>query len=265
MKCDRQAPTDSDVGAKNKRGVNLNRFVISASLLIALAATPAPAQTRVGNVVSGRAKLQLLYRYNAPQPLPKPERVLIQDFATEGDVVLEMPRIRHHLLLRDEAGNDLTPDELVQQISDTFAKTLIQRLAKEKVTAERSEEATTAAEPEIVIQGQFIGINQGNSRKRIMIGFGRGASDIKTHVVITLVANGKTTVLVDCNINSQSGKEPGALASTGGIGIAAGTVVGSLDDKRSATVEADASRMGKLVADLLESVMNKQKWIATAN
>ena len=243
----------------------MNRLINHAIFLFMLGTIPVPVQTRVGNVVSGRAKLQLLYRYDAPQPLPKPERVLIQDFATEGDIVLEKPRIHHHLLLRHEAGNDVSPDELVQQIRGTFAKTLIERLAKEKVKAERSQEADADAGPKIIIHGEFIGINQGNARKRIMIGFGRGASDIKTHVVITLVANGKSTVLVDCNINSQSGKEPGALASTGGIGIAAGTVVGSLDDKWSATVEADASRMGKLVAELLESMMIKQKWIATTD
>jgi hypothetical protein len=75
----------------------------------------------------------------------------------------------------------------------------------------------------------------------VVIGFGRRANDIKTHLVIALVSNGRRTVLLDCNINSQSGKERGALAS--GVGIAAGTVVRTLGDGRSATVAADIALM----------------------
>ena len=79
-----------------------------------------------------------------------------------------------------------------------------------------------------------------------MIGFGRGASDIKTRVFLTLVANGRCTVLLDGNINSQSGKEPGAVDGTNGVGVAAGAVIGTPGDNRSGTVEEDASRVGKL-------------------
>lgn len=241
----------------------MNRKALKTICLVALVGNTAIAQDRVGNIVTGRAKMQLLYRYDGSIALPRPERVVIQDFPTEGEVVMEKPRLHHHHhLLHHESDEDVSPEELMQHIRDTFAKTVIERLEKENVKTERVLNTRAENAPELIIRGEFIGVNQGNARKRIMIGFGRGTSDIKTHVVLTLVANGRCTVLLDFNINSQSGKEPGALASTSGVGIAAGAVVGTLGDNRSATVEADAARMGKLVAEETVSVMTAEKWLS---
>jgi hypothetical protein len=246
--------------------VNVNRTALNAITLMALAALAAHAanpDTRVGTVVTGRAKLQLLYRYDASLVLPKPDRVVIQDFPTEGEVVMENHRFHHHHHpLHPESGQDDSPEELMQHVQDTFAKTFIESLEKEKVKTERLVDVETESGTELIIRGEFIGVNQGNARKRIMIGFGRGASDIKTHVVITLVANGRCMVLLDGNINSQSGKEPGALASTSGVGVAAGTVIGTVGDNRSGTVEADAARMGKLVAEQTLSIIIAEKWLS---
>ena len=241
----------------------MNRKALKTICLVAFAAHTAIAQNRVGNIVTGRAKVQLLYRYDSSIALPRPDRVVIQDFPTEGEVVMEKSRFHHHHhLLHHESDEDASPEELMQHIRDTFAKAVIERLEKENVKTERALDASTENAPELIIRGEFIGVNQGNARKRIMIGFGRGASDIKTHAVLTLVANGRCAVLLDYNINSQSGKEPGALASTSGVGIAAGSVVGTLGDNRSATVEADAARMGKLVAEQTLSVMTAEKWLS---
>jgi hypothetical protein len=100
-----------------------------------------------------------------------------------------------------------------------------------------------------LLPGEFVAINEGDETKRIMIGFGRGASDIKTHVTVSSVAQSHSTVVLEFNLSSESGKQPGALATVG---------VGD----RQSTVEADACRMAKLVAKQLEAFMADQKWIS---
>ena len=101
-------------------------------------------------------------------------------------------------------------DILVQQLQDSFAKTLIGRFKKMNLECARVQDAKTITGPALV-QGEFTTIAPGNPRARIIIGFGRGASDLETHVTISEVFNGQRTILLECNIDSKSGKKPGAI------------------------------------------------------
>jgi hypothetical protein len=114
---------------------------------------------------------------------------------------------------------------------------------------------------DLVVAGEFVAINEGDETKRIMIGFGRGASDIKTHVTVSSVTQGHQTVVLEFNLSSESGKKPGAVATMGVGSLAVGAAAGGIGDRKS-TVEADASRMAKLVAKQLEAFMADQKWIS---
>jgi hypothetical protein len=113
----------------------------------------------------------------------------------------------------------------------------------------------------LIVEGEFTAIDEGNKSKRIMIRFGRGASDIKTHVVVSSFAKGTKTVVLEFNLNSASGKKPGAVATMGAGSIAVGAAVGDAGDKKG-TLQADASRMAKAVAKQIEAFMISQKWIS---
>jgi Domain of unknown function (DUF4410) len=112
----------------------------------------------------------------------------------------------------------------------------------------------------MLVHGEFTAINEGNRSKRVMVGFGRGASAVQAHVTVSPTTEVQPIVLSEFNLKSESGKRPGA-AATMGIGSAAiGVATGSVGDKR-ATLEADASRMAKAVAKQIETVMATQKWL----
>ena len=72
---------------------------------------------------------------------------------------------------------------------------------------------------------------------------------------------GTKTVVLEFNLNSASGKKPGAAATMGAGSLAVGAAVGDVGDKKG-TVEADASRMAKAVAKQIEAFMISQKWIS---
>jgi hypothetical protein len=233
------------------------------SCALALVGQVSEAQTSVGNVLSGDAKVEVLHSYSGSDTLLKPERVVIQDFTTVGDVVMDdsmATRLHQHSLLRRGSDEDATPEALIRKVQDSFAKTLIAQFKKVSVASDRVSDASAVVGPALIVEGEFIAVNQGDATQRIMLGFGRGASDIKTHVIISLVVNGNKTMLLDCNINSQSGKKPGALVGMGGGSLAVGAATGDLRDNK-ATVQGDASRMAKLVAKQTEAVMVAQKWI----
>lgn len=232
---------------------------------LALVCQASGAQNSIGNVLSGDARVEILRSYSGSEILLKPERVVIQNFTTVGEVVMDdslATRLHQHSLLRHGSAEDSTPEALIRKVQDNFAKTLIGQLKKASVASDRVTDASAVVGPALIVEGEFIALNQGDATQRIMLGFGRGASDIKTHVIISLVANGNKTLLLDCNINSQSGKKPGAIVSMGGGSLAVGAATGDLGDSK-ATVQGDASRMAKLVAKQTEAVMVAQKWIPT--
>jgi Domain of unknown function (DUF4410) len=120
---------------------------------------------------------------------------------------------------------------------------------------------TGAIGSKLIVNGQFVAIDEGNETKRVMIGFGRGASELKTHVIISSTTAGHSMVVLEFDLDSQSNKMPGALV-TGGGSLAVGTAVSAVGD-RGSKIEADAARMGKLVAKQIKGFMTEQKWIYT--
>jgi uncharacterized protein DUF4410 len=225
---------------------------------IAITGQIALAQNSSGNMVSGEAKSEILRTYTGSQPLPKPDRVWIKDFTVSGDVVMDNSRAAHLLHRSDDDAN---PQAVVEKVQASFAKTLIAELQKLDVESERMPDTDVRVfGSTLIVEGEFIGIDEGDKAKRILIGFGRGASDIKTHMTISLVRGDERAVVLECNLNSASGKKPGAVATMGGGSLAVGAATGTITDKK-ATVEGDASRMAKAVAKQVKTVMIAQKWI----
>jgi hypothetical protein len=228
-------------------------FVICAGL----GSRSVAAQDHVGNMLSGKATIQILYRSEEPQMLPKPDRVIIQDFVNNGPVVVD-ERARSHFHKPDSST---IPDELVRQLQKSFAKTLIGQIKKMKVEPKSMPDASTVVGPALIVEGEFTSIAPGNARRRIIVGFGRGASDLRTHIIISEVVESQKIVLLECNIDSRSGRQPGAILTTSGTGFAAGVATGYFGDKMSSTVQADASRMAKLVGKEIKAIMVAQRWI----
>lgn len=229
---------------------------------VAMVGAPALAQDSVGNPITGEAKIEVIKSYGGSGVLPKPSIVVIQDFQLIGDVITDDSAAARLRLGRGHGSNaDSTPDALVQQVQTVFSKTLKAELDKVKVPSEReSDSSGPAAGTALLVGGEFMAINAGNKSKRILIGFGRGASDIKTHVTVYSFTKGERTAILEFNLNSESGKKPGAIATAGTGSLAVGAA-GAAAGAGKSDVEADASRMAKAVAKQLEGFMAAQQWI----
>ena len=243
-----------------------------ALYLMTMACQLAVAQNASGNILTGNVKADVLQRYSGPGVLPKPDKVLIHDFAvpvraitTDESIAAQLHR---RIMLRHGVDEDSSPEVLAQQVQAAFTKALAAELKKVNMQANIPALKMPAAEgamsgSNLIVEGQFVAIHEGDETKRIMIGFGRGASDIKTHVTVWSLIQGYPTVVLEFNLSSESGKKPGAAATMGVGSLAVGAAAGGVSDRKS-TVKADASRMGKLVAKQLETFMVDQKWISNS-
>jgi Domain of unknown function (DUF4410) len=246
----------------------------SAFCLMAFACQLAMAQNASGNILTGDVKADVLNRYSGPGVLPKPDKVLIHDFAVPvGAITTDESiagQLHRKIMVRHGVDEDSSPEALARHVQAAFTKTLASELKKLNIqTANVSGQKTPAAEgamsgSNLIVDGQFVAIHEGDETKRILIGFGRGASDIKTHVTVSSLVQGHPTVVLEFNLSSKSGKKPGAVATMGVGSLAVGAAAGGVSDSKS-TVEADASRMAKLVAKQLEAFMVDQKWIANSS
>jgi hypothetical protein len=238
-------------------------------ILLAAAGQVAFAQNRSGNLLTGDAKAQVITRYGGPAPLPKPNEIVIHDFAV-GNIKTDKSiaaRLHRTVMERHGVDEDSSPQVLAQRLQAAFAKALAGELKKVNIpTANVPTDKVAVAESSmpgshLVVNGEFVSINEGDETKRIMIGCGRGASAINMHVKVSSVTQGRSTVVLEFNLSSESGKKPGAVATMGVGSLAIGAAAGGISDRKS-NVEADATRMAKLVAKQLESFMADQKWIA---
>jgi len=239
--------------------------ILLYATIVGLISQSATAQNSTGNILTGNAKAEVISSYTGPVPLHKPDRIWVRDFRPIGDIVIDesLAARLHRRSLLASGSDDSTPDAVVQQIETSFAKTLTGELKKQNLETDRMPDGVgTLGGTYLLIEGQFIGVDEGNKTTRVMIGFGRGASDIKTHVIISLVSGGHKTVVLECNLNSQSGKKPGAIIGLGGGDVAVSAVTGEVGDKKS-TVQGDAARMAKVVAKEVEAVMVAQRWVPT--
>lgn len=248
----------------------MNPKVIVALLVTAIQIQGAHAQSSVGNFLTGGATVEVVEHDGAAQVVPKPERVVIHDFAVRIDAVTLdnsiAGRLHRDRLMRHGTDEDSTPDVLAKHVRSVFSKALAEQLEKDHVASASAASAAVAAAEgggaRLVVDGEFTAIDEGNKTKRKLIGFGSGASDIKTHVAVSSMVAGHSTVVLAIDLDSNSGRAPGKVATMGINSQAVGTAVGALG-MTGTTVDADATRMAKLVAMQIESLINGPKAAAS--
>ena len=122
---------------------------------------------------------------------------------------------------------------------------------------------------DLVLRGYLGSLNKGSAAKRILIGFGSGASDLKVAVEgFQMTAQGLRKV-GGGTTDSEGGKTPGA--DLGVLGLIAthnpaGLIVSSglkIYEEKSgkSTVKGRAEQTAKEIADVLEKRFQEQGWI----
>ena len=169
--------------------------------------------------------------------LKKPDHVQVRDFAvTVADGELDRglgPPMR-------AVPGELTSSEdkrIGHTASEALAAALTAKLRELKIPAERARRAAAVGPKTLVIVGRFVTLEAGSQATRTRIGFGAGASEVRTEARAYMAGE----LVASADAVARSGKKPGGSAAP-------------------ANVQADARRAGEELAKRIRDAYKKRGW-----
>ena len=198
--------------------------------------------------------------------LARPKRILLYDFAVSEQEVKEYQGImRQQPNIKDASERERL---LAKEVKDALAEEVVDGLKPLGFVVERVGRETKATGSDLLIDGQFLTVDEGNPLRRLVIGFGTGASTVQSQVQV--YQGQEARKLMEFTTQSDSGKMPGAAATLGvGAaaqgGVTAGMVIANAAVSGVKTYKSDVARMaggsGDQVARYLSEFFAKQGWI----
>jgi hypothetical protein len=199
--------------------------------------------------------------------LEKPDRILVRNFAvTSADVALDSGI--GPTLARDFEG-EIESDEEVRigrAASDALAEELVSKLREAGLPAERSSGRAALTPTTLVIAGRFLTIDEGSQTLRTLVGFGAGASHVRTRAQAWMDGQ----LVAEAETDAKSGRKPGAAvmlgagAAVGTVATAAAVAAGTtgVSELLLTSVEADAKRTARELADRILRAYRERGWLA---
>jgi hypothetical protein len=233
------------------------RMATIVACLVALVLVAGCASTKVTNqeqLVTGQ--------------LPKPNHILVYNFvATAADLPADS-------VLAGESNLDTTPQTAEQieegrKLGAQIATELVQQIIAIGMPAEL---ASTGMQPQLndlVIRGYLLSIKEGSAAKRVAIGFGAGASELRTMVEGYQMTAQGLRKLGSGTVDAGGNKTPGAAlglatflatANPAGLIISSGAKVYG-EASGSSEVTGRAKSTAKEIADVLKQRFQQQGWI----
>lgn len=204
----------------------------------------------------------------ANEYLERPGRVIVYDFAASpSDIPAGAPIAgRVHQRAKPQSYEAVARG---RNLGALVARELVEDILEMGMPAERADGGPPPQLGDHVIQGVFVALDEGSRLKRMVVGFGAGAAEMKTFAEAYLVTEDGLRPLGSAEIEAEGGKMPGMLVPVAG-GAAAGRVVtsavvsGALNVAQEAgpeSLEAAAERTAEDISDILRNAYTKRGWI----
>ena len=158
--------------------------------------------------------------------------------------------------------------ELGRKVADSLSRQLVEKLTERGIHAARATSSTTPPLNAIVLKGHFVSIHEGSRMKRVVVGFGAGASKIRAELQVYQQTEIGLRRLVEGEAEAKGSKKPG-MAVPVGVGAAAGRAATSAAISGGITVatelagglEADAGRIAEKLAERAEALYRRRGWL----
>lgn len=230
-------------------------FFVSVSLLLVLGACVQTKVTSRDQVVT--------------EQLPRPGHIWVYDFAaTPADLPDDPEFVRHY------AEHDMpqTAEHIAtgRHLGSEIASRLVEEIRGMGLPAKHASQGTKLQINDIVIRGYLISVNEGDAKKRVLIGFGDGTSELRTAVEgLQMTAQGLRKLGEGTIESGKGGKTPGGAVGLGALlatGNPAGLIIGTGmkvygEKSGKSTIEGRSGQTAQEIADVLKKRFQKEGWI----
>lgn len=202
--------------------------------------------------------------------IARPNRILVVDFGSTPSEIPPESSIAGQVY---ESSTPPTQEqlELGRQLGAAVATELAGDIAEMGLPGVRAADQPGPEPGDLVIMGYFLSMEEGSAIKRVLIGFGSGAADLKTFVEGYVMTEQGLHRLGSGEINSGArGGTPGVvlpivvtIATANPIGLIVGgaaKVVGEVSGTQK--IQASGKRTADLIAKELRPKFEEQGWIA---
>ena|ERR1043166_9732823 len=202
----------------------------------------------------------------ADRNLPRPGRIVIHDFTVSDTAVQEYQGI-----LRQQPSNRNGGErqrEIARLANETLVATLTQGLRGLGFVVERAASDAVIKKDDISIEGRIVSVDEGSPLRRLLVGFGSGASTMTVRAQVFRPA--QRQMLLEFTTRADSGRMPGAAATvpataampfTMGLGVTAGSAVVSGVSANGATISHMAAASAEQSVRFLSEFFARQGWI----
>jgi len=202
------------------------------------------------------------------EKVPRPAHIWVYDFIANP---ADMPANSALAGQVAQPSEPLTPEQIQagRQAGAEVAKALAAEISEMGLPGLVATSTTSPQVGDIVIKGYFLSVEEGSAAKRVMIGFGSGASELKAAVEGYLVTAQGLRKLGSGDVDSGGGKSPGAALGVVGL-IATANPAGLIvnagmkaygEASGSSKLEGRAKAMAKEIGEQIKPRFQKQGWI----
>jgi hypothetical protein len=222
-------------------------------------------------VASGCATKKIETERLVEEELPRPNQILVYDFAATPAEVPADSFITREFSVDTTATQTAEETAAGRDLGAQIAAGVAAHLREKGLPAKRVPIGTTlpTGVNDVVFRGYLVSVKEGSAAKRVIIGFGAGASELKGAMEGFQVTEQGLRKLGSGTGQFKGDKGPGA--TTGGVGYAAtgnpaGLIVSSGmrlygEARGSSKIQARAQTAAKEIAKVLEKRARELGWI----
>ncbi len=184
---------------------------------------------------------------SAAPKVNNPRPVAVYDFAydvvgKDAETAVQQSRQGPARRIAGNLRPSETPAQNAAQLSGLLTTAIVEELTKLKIPASRYSRNSSWPATGLVVQGEFLQVDEGNQLARAAIGFGAGATEVLTQVEIYDPAKSRSKPIHIYGTGSGSKPKPGAIITKNPYALAAKYAM-----SRNAS-EKDVRKLGKQIA-----------------